>query len=451
MSVYRSWTVGGRRYVQADFLRFGFRVTPYDTLEDDDLDDLPPERRLTTGELKLQRWVDLLAALLIRHRHAPFDELAKDVPGYDLANGQKESVLRTFERDKDELRRFGVPIDTVKDADGNTLGYRLERKAFYLPYLMLAGQERAAQAPQKIDHEGYRALETLAFEPDELDAIIEAAARVRALGDPILAAEAEAAIRKLALDLPLGAVFDDAVAAPAVLERSAADAMRKRSIASPAPASFEKLMQRFEPTIVPPRRVPDATVFDRLSDALARRKVVTFDYHSMERDERSRREVEPYGLFFVSAHWYLAGRDVGQHALRNFRLSRVSRVDVNAKKSQTPDYDLPLDFSLREHAKSREQWEIRDWDATPAIVEFVANPGATRAALELGRPVEGNTNRREFQVRRLDAFARWVLSFGGDARPIAPPELRDACERVAAETLARYARTAGPNDKGAAS
>ena len=436
---------------RTDFHRLGFTVPPFDSLEEDDLDDLPPERRLTTSEQKLQRWVDLLAALLIRHRHAPFDELAKDVPGYDLAGGQKDSVLRTFERDKDELRRFGVPIDTVKDADGNTLGYRLERKAFYLPYLMLAGQERAAQGPGKVDHEGYRSLETLAFEPDELDAIIEAAARVRALGDPILAGEAEAAIRKLALDLPLGAVFDEAVASAAMLRRSAADAMRQRPIASPAPASFDKRVQRFEPTIVPPRRVPDANVFDRLSDALARRKVVTFDYYSMERGERSRRAVEPYGLFFVSAHWYLAGRDVGQDALRNFRLSRVSSVEVNTKKSQTHDYDLPPDFSLREHAKAREPWEIGDGDATPAIVEFVAITGATRAALELGRPVEGNGSRREFDVRRLDAFARWVLSFGGDARPIEPPELRDACERVATETLARYSAGTRPTDRGAAS
>jgi predicted DNA-binding transcriptional regulator YafY len=186
---------------------------------------------------------------------------------------------------------------------------------------------------------------------------------------------------------------------------------------------------------------------------LARRKVVTFEYFSMERGERSRRVVEPYGLFFVSAHWYLAGRDVGQDALRNFRLSRVSRVEVNTKKSQTSDYELPVDFSLREHAKAREPWEIGDGDAMPAIVEFMATTGATRAALALGRPVEGSESRREFDVRRLDTFARWVLSFGGDARPIEPPELRDACERVATETLARYAVgvTARPNDGGAAS
>jgi hypothetical protein len=122
----------------------------FDLLSDDDLDDPPPDRPLTTSEQKLQRWVDLLAALLIRQRHATFEELAKDVPGYDLAHGKRDSVLRTFERDKDELRRFGVPIDTVEDSDGEPVGYRLERKAFYLPYLMVSGHERASHAPRSL-------------------------------------------------------------------------------------------------------------------------------------------------------------------------------------------------------------------------------------------------------------------------------------------------------------
>jgi proteasome accessory factor B len=410
-------------------------VDSFDPLEDEDGEDPPPDRRLTTSEQKLQRWVDLLAALLIRQRHATFEELAKDVPGYDLAHAQKESVLRTFERDKDELRRFGVPIQTVEDSDGEPVGYRLERKAFYLPYLMVAGHERAATA--RVPHDGYRSHETLAFEPDELDAIIEAAARVRALGDPVLAGEAEAAIRKLALDLPLGAVLDAAVDRAVVgAAHDLRDMRLEKRPREPAAAMFSRLGR---PRIIPPRRQADPMVFDRLSDALARRKVVAFDYYSMERDERTRRTVEPYGLFFVSSHWYLAGRDVDRGELRNYRLSRISQVVVNSKKSQSPDYEVPADFSLRDHARSREPWEIGEGEAATAIVEFTATTGATRAALELGRAVDGSETRREFDVRRSDAFARWLLSFGGDARPVAPAELCDDYDRVAAATLARYA------------
>ena len=46
---------------------------------------------------------------------------------------------------------------------------------------------------------GYRALEQIAFEPDELSAVGDAAARVRALGDPLLTADVESAMRKFRL------------------------------------------------------------------------------------------------------------------------------------------------------------------------------------------------------------------------------------------------------------
>ena len=64
---------------------------------------------------KIQRWIDLLAALLRRRFPAPLEELAREVPGYDT--GQNKAALRrTFERDKDELRAFGIPIETVTAA-----------------------------------------------------------------------------------------------------------------------------------------------------------------------------------------------------------------------------------------------------------------------------------------------------------------------------------------------
>jgi proteasome accessory factor B len=367
--------------------------------------DPPPDRPLTKSEEKLQRWVDLLAALLVRHTPANFETLAPDVPGYDLAGGKRESVLRTFERDKDELRRFGVPIETVIDSEGELEGYRLERKKFYLPFLMVAARERQPAPPRPPASYGYRMLETLAFEPDELEAIAAAAARVRMLGDPLLASEAEAAIRKLALDLPLGAVVE---------------ARGVRDI------------------IVPPRRTPEPAMFERLSDALSRRKRVDFIYYTIGRGEHAPRTVEPYGVFFVSSHWYLAGRDIERDAVRNFRLSRISQVKVNSNRSQSPDYEIPATFVLREHAQAREPWEIGDGDAREAIVEFVASTGATEAARRLGQPVPAANGRRRYEVRRVDAFARWLLSFGGDARPVSPPDLVATYERIVGATLARY-------------
>ena len=63
---------------------------------------------------KLQRWIDLLAALLAHRHPVTFDELAANVPAYRDTGGTRAkklaSIKRTFERDKAELLALGVPI-----------------------------------------------------------------------------------------------------------------------------------------------------------------------------------------------------------------------------------------------------------------------------------------------------------------------------------------------------
>jgi len=71
-------------------------------------------------------------------------------------------------------------------------------------------------------------------------------------------------------------------------------------------------------------------------------------------------------------------------------------------------------------------------------VEFVAWTGATRAAAQLGAAVEGRATHRTFRVRRLDAFARWLLSLAGDAVPRQPARLVDAYRQLARGALGLY-------------
>jgi hypothetical protein len=70
-------------------------------------------------------------------------------------------------------------------------------------------------------------------------------------------------------------------------------------------------------------------------------------------------------------------------------------------------------------------------------VEFQGNSGAAAAALKLGRGTD-NPRVRSFAVRRLDAFCRWILSFGGEAVPVAPPELIDEYRALVRATRTVY-------------
>lgn len=347
---------------------------------------------------KIQRWIDLLAAMLVRRFPATFAELARDVPAYQSGKSAS-ALLRMFERDKDELRAFGVPIETISDGEGGA-AYRLQHKDFYLPYLGVVAPERAGP-PERVDRFGYRALQSLQFEPDELEAVAAAGARVRTLGDPLLAAEAESALRKLGADLPLDPDDPDEIA----------------------------LL----------RRGPEASAatFQVLNDALVRRKVVEFEYYTIAGNRTETRAVEPYGVFFLGSHWYLTGHDRRRGELRTFRLSRMTAPRLGDARHHTPDFEIPADFRLREHAQSRRAWELGDGDGLEVIVEFHSTTGAARAASRLGSDA-GQPRRRQFHVRRVNAFARWLLSLAGDATPVSPPEMVDAYRTLVAETIRAY-------------
>src|SRR6185369_8129540 len=249
----------------------------------------------------------LLAALLGHRMPVTFAELAKDVPAYledgSVAAGNPSPTLkRMFERDKLELREMGVPIESVGEEGSDESAYRIRTKEFYLPYLGVVSA-RGVVTPPTVDRYGYRSLQMLAFSPDELEAIGEGVRRVVQLGDPVLADEARSAVRKLAFDLPLGAT-DGTV----------------------------------DTLLAPSRRLADPRALASLGDALFRRKRVTFTYRTMHSGTTAERTTEPYGLFFVSGHWYLAARDVEKDALRNFRVSRITGLRVNTSRALSADY-----------------------------------------------------------------------------------------------------------------
>ncbi|MGH7617897.1 MAG: helix-turn-helix transcriptional regulator [Gemmatimonadaceae bacterium] len=356
------------------------------------------------ADAKLQRWIDLLAALLRARYGVTLDELQGEVPAYGR-DASRETIERMFERDKDELRALGIPIRVLdEDAEeGEVKRYTVRAREMYLPYLALVSSAPATKA--KIPPAGYRDVPSLSFEPDELSALLRAARGARSVGDPTLARDAESAIRKLTHDLglPLGAVIGE-------------------SDETPAPSSDG-------------RSVPAVAT---LGAALLRNKRVHFIYHSMNRDATQARDVEPYGLFFSSGHWYLAARDTALGGVRNFRVSRMTDVSVNEKKPQSADYEIPRDFSLAAHARAKEPWEIGNDAPEDMIVEFRGETGATMAARALGTPVAGDATHRSFQVRRIDSFVRWLMSFAGEIVPVSPPRLREQYDAAIAVTLARY-------------
>ena len=92
---------------------------------------------------KTERLLNLVICLLATRRYLTVQQIREAVPGYDADN--EEAFRRMFERDKEELRELGVPLETGSNSHwDDEVGYRIARRDYQLPELVLEPDEAAA-------------------------------------------------------------------------------------------------------------------------------------------------------------------------------------------------------------------------------------------------------------------------------------------------------------------
>ncbi len=102
---------------------------------------------MSVSRLRTERLVNLVICLLSTRRFLSAEKIAGTVPGYrhDAADTRAhEAFQRKFERDKAELRRLGVPLETgTNSVFDPEPGYRIARRDYELPDIELTPDEAA--------------------------------------------------------------------------------------------------------------------------------------------------------------------------------------------------------------------------------------------------------------------------------------------------------------------
>ena len=206
---------------------------------------------------KTERLLGLVVCLLSTRRYLTADQIRQAVPGYPE---QDDLFKRMFERDKEDLRDLGVPLETgLNHPFDDDPGYRIRQQAYELPELRLEADEAA---------------------------VLGLAARVWQRAE--LAGAAAGALLKLRA------------------------------------AGMEAGDERPVPVGIEPRLGTPEPAFGPLWEAVRDRRPVAFSYRAAGRSEPQRRELEPWGVVNRHGRWYVAGWDRGRDDTRVFRLSRIA-------------------------------------------------------------------------------------------------------------------------------
>jgi proteasome accessory factor B len=95
---------------------------------------------------RAERLVNLVLCLLSTRQFLSADRIRATVPGYSDAPGDA-AFFRMFERDKNELRELGIPLETGRNSGFDSVdGYRIARHDYELGEIHLEPDEAAAVA-----------------------------------------------------------------------------------------------------------------------------------------------------------------------------------------------------------------------------------------------------------------------------------------------------------------
>jgi proteasome accessory factor B len=315
-----------------------------------------------------ERLFSLVLALLATENGLTKNEILSTVQGYRQRyknGGDNANLERQFERDKDDIRELGVPLETVDspgDAGNNqTLRYRIPRGAYELPH-------------------------DIAFSSDETT-LLNLAAMVWREGS--LSGESRRALLKLR---SLGVSADEPVIgyAPRVRLRDAA----------------------FEP----------------LSAALERHLIVRFPYLKPGQDEAREREVVPLALVQYQGRWHLSAEETSfgtqvAGTRKMFLLRRIVGAVTAGKAVPAPAGDQ-RELAL---ADLGEIWErsiaqvevLCDTDAATRLAN-------RRGTSELS--VSADRGTRTLAVHYVDEaiLADELAGFGPEVLVLSPASLRNA-------------------------
>jgi proteasome accessory factor B len=318
---------------------------------------------------RTERLLSIVVLLLSSRRYLTAEQIRAAVSGYPE---QEESFKRMFERDKEELRDLGIPLETGRaNTSDDDLGYRITRQDYELPEINL--------------------------EPDEV-AVLGLASRVWQSAE--LAGAAAGALLKL--KAASSGTDDDDTAAP------------HRGIE--------------------PRLSTQEPAFGPLWEAVRDRRPVTFDHRAGGRSDATKRTLEPWGVVNRRGRWYVAGHDRARNAPRVFRMSWITGPVKMA--GPPGSVQVPDGTDVRELVKDWDRAPARDRTAILAVRENAGiglRRWARESVPEKERP---GWDRVTVSFADSGWYADYLASFGPDVMVLDPPDLREAVISVLRGVLA---------------
>lgn len=177
----------------------------------------------------------------------------------------------------------------------------------------------------------------------------------------------------------------------------------------------------------------DLEVFQVLAKGAAERRQLELTYRKPGQKPESR-TVDPYHLANINGEWFLFAFDQVRKDIRTFAPARIQSAKFTGKV-----FARPQKFSLEK--RLRDSFGVHSGDGKfDIVIRFAARAAdyirekKWHDSQTLQELPDGAIELR-LKLSSLSEVQRWVMSWGGDARVLEPPELVESVRKSAAAIL----------------
>jgi predicted DNA-binding transcriptional regulator YafY len=158
--------------------------------------------------------------------------------------------------------------------------------------------------------------------------------------------------------------------------------------------------------------------------AVSEKSVINIDYFAEHSQEKSNRNIEPIGIFFMGRYWYLIAWCTLRKDYRTFRVDHIKYLSITAIRFEKEHPSLKSFLSKVSKEKELHTIIIRiEKDAVKYLGEQKFYNGFV-SQKDLGDMIE-----MTFLTQSLEGFARWYMLFGECAEIVTPKKLIDTVKK----------------------
>ena len=164
--------------------------------------------------------------------------------------------------------------------------------------------------------------------------------------------------------------------------------------------------------------------------AIGSSSIIEINYTSLEKNENTKRKVEPVGIYYLGSHWYLIAFCQMRKDYRNFRTDKITRLIITDETNSKTH--PPLQSFISKMSADREVTKVVI-DVEPGVVKFLGEQKYYNGFVKEEKA--GEYIRMTFLSGSLMGFSRWLMLFGDHAKIVEPLELNDMVAEIAENIL----------------